>query len=69
MNKRNKNVIIFGAVLLGVALGIFLLSLVISGYDFNAFFHSNSFIWICVIIGIYVIGVVAILIMDKINKL
>ena len=69
MNTRNKSLIIVGAVLLFLALAIFIGSGLIAGWDFVAFFHSQTFVWICLLIGIYLIAVVAVIIYDKIRNL
>lgn len=67
--KRNKALIITGVILLIVALVIFLIGGWLAGWDFVAFFKSPLFIWILVIIGLYAIGVISLLVVDKINRL
>ena len=69
MRNRNKALIITGAILLVVALIVFLVGGAIAGWDFVAFFKSQTFMWICILVGIYVIAVVAIIIYDKIKSL
>lgn len=69
MNTRNKALIITGAILLVVALAVFLIGGAIAGWDFVAFFKSQSFVWICVLVGLYVLAVVSIIVYDKIKKL
>lgn len=69
MKNRNKALIITGAILLVVALAIFLIGGAIAGWDFVAFFKSQTFVWICILVGIYVIAVVAIIVYDKIKNL
>ena len=69
MNTRNKALIITGVILLVVALAVFLVGGQIAGWDFVAFFKSQFFVWICVLLGIYILGVVVILVKDKINRL
>lgn len=67
--KRNKALIITGVILLIVALVIFLIGGWLAGWDFVGFFKSPLFIWILVIIGLYAIGVISLLVVDKINRL
>lgn len=69
MGNRNKALIITGVILLVVATIIFLIGGWIAGWDFVAYFKSPAFVWLCVIIGLYVLGVLAIVILDKINRL
>lgn len=69
MNTRNKALIITGVILLVVAMGIFLIGGWIAGWDFVAFFQSPAFVWICVLIGLYLLGVIALVVIDKINRL
>ena len=69
MNTRNKSLIIVGCVLLGLAVAIFLIGGAIAGWDFVAFFKSQTFIWICVLVGLYALAVIAILVLEKIKKL
>lgn len=69
MENKNKALIITGVILFGVAIAIFLIGGWIAGWDFVAFFKSPAFVWLCVIVGIYIIGVSAIVILDKINRL
>lgn len=69
MGNRNKALIITGVILLVVALAVFIIGGWIAGWDFGAFFTSPAFIWICVLIGLYTLGVIGLLVYDKINKL
>ena len=69
MNTRNKGLIITGAILLVVALAVFLMGGWMAGWDFSAFFRSQLFVWICVLLGVYVFAVIAILVYDKIKNL
>lgn len=69
MNNRNKCLLITTLILVGVALIVFFASLAISGYDFIAFFKSPTFVWICVILGLYGLGVAGLLIWEKIKRL
>lgn len=69
MGTRNKALIITGVVLFVVAIGMFLIGGWIAGWDFAAYFGSPAFVWLCVILGLYLLGVLAIVILDKINRL
>lgn len=69
MNMRNKALIITGILLLIVALIVFLIGGWLAGWDFVAFFKSQTFVWICVLCGIYAIAVVSIIVYDKIKRL
>ena len=66
---KNKPLKITSIILLCIALIVFLLGVWLSGWDFIKFFHSSTFTWICVLLGLYVLGATAILIIDRINKL
>ena len=69
MNTRNKALIITGCLLLVVALVTFLIGGWLAGWDFVAYFKSPSFVWLCVLVGIYAIGVISLFVYDKIKKL
>ena len=69
MNTRNKALIITGVLLLAVALVVFLIGGWLAGWDFAAYFKSNAFVWLCVIVGLYAIAVISIFVYDKIKKL
>lgn len=69
MNTRNKALIITGIILLVVALAVFLIGGWLAGWDFAAYFKSPAFVWLCVILGLYLLGVGAILIYEKIKNL
>lgn len=69
MKSRNKPFIIAGVILLVLALAVFLIGGVIAGWDFAAFFRSQAFVWICVFLGAYLFGIIAMIIIDRIKKL
>ena len=69
MNTRNKALLITGAILLAIALAVFLLGGWLAGWDFGAYFRSSAFVWLCVLVGLYVIAVIAFLTYDKIKRL
>ena len=69
MKTRNKALIITGVILLVVALAVFLIGGWLAGWDFAAYFKSASFVWLCVLVGLYVLAVVSLIIYDKIKSL
>lgn len=69
MNTRNKALIITGVILLIIALIVFSIAGYLSGWDIKEWVKSPSFIWVCVILGLYFIGVLSLFVMDKINRL
>lgn len=69
MNTRNKALIITGAVLLAVALVVFLVGGYLAGWDFAAYFRSQNFVWLCVVVGVYLVVVSIVLIHDRIGRL
>ena len=69
MGNRNKALVVTGIILLVVAFIIFLVGGWIAGWDFAEFFQSQTFVWICILVGIYGLAVAGILIWDKINRL
>lgn len=69
MTTRNKALIITGLVILGIALVIFLISLALLGWDFKAFFTSSTFIWICVLFGLYILAIIIILVEEWYKRL
>ncbi len=69
MNTRNKALIITGVILLIIALIVFSIAGYLSGWNIEEWVKSPSFIWVCVILGLYFIGVVSLFVMDKINRL
>lgn len=69
MNTRNKALVITGLLLLVVALAVFLIGGWLAGWDFLAYFKSQAFVWLCVLVGLYVLAVVSFLAYDKIKKL
>ena len=69
MNTRNKALIITGVILLVVALVVFLIGGWLAGWDFVAYFKSQSFVWICVLVGVYFLSVVLIIVYEKIKRL
>jgi hypothetical protein len=66
---KNKAIIITGILLLIVSLIIFLLAGYLAGWDFAAWFTSSQAIWIYVLIGLYVFGVIVLLVVEKIKNL
>lgn len=69
MTTRNKALIITGLVILGIALVIFLISLALLGWDFKAFFTSNTFVWICVLLALYGVAIIIILVEEWYKRL
>ena len=69
MVNRNKALILTGVILLVVALTVFLIGGWLAGWDFGAYFRSPAFVWLCVIVILYLLGVIAIILLDKINRL
>lgn len=69
MKTRNKALIITGVIVFVVGLVLFLIVALINGWDFIAFFHSNTFIWICVLIGIYILFAITLLVKEWYSKL
>ena len=69
MNTRNKALIITGIILLFVALVVFLIGGWLAGWDFIAYFKSQSFVWLCVLVGVYILSVVSIIVYEKIKRL
>lgn len=69
MNTRNKALIITGCVLLAVALVVFLVGGYLAGWDFVAYFRSQNFIWLCIVVGVYLLTVIAVMVHDRIGRL
>ena len=69
MNTRNKALIITGIILLVVALAVFLIGGWIAGWNFDAYFKSPAFVWLCVLVGLYGLAVVSVIVYDKIKRL
>lgn len=69
MGTRNKALIITGVILFVISIGVFLIGGWIAGWDFGAYFRSPAFVWLCVILGLYLLGISVIFILDKINRL
>ena len=69
MNTRNKALIITGCLLLAVALVVFLVGGYLAGWDFVAYFRSQNFIWLCIVVGVYLVLVSIVLIHDRIGRL
>lgn len=69
MNTRNKALIITGVVLLAVALVVLLVGGYLAGWDFVAYFKSQNFVWLCVVVGVYLAVVSIVLIHDRIGRL
>ena len=68
MNTRNKALIITGIAALVIALAAFLIGGAVAGWDFAAFFRSQTFLWICIFVAIYFIVAGAIIIKELIDK-
>lgn len=69
MNNRNKALIITSAIMIVVATVCFLVGGFLAGWDFAAYFRSNAFIWLCVLVGLYVVAVGVVVVKDRIGKL
>lgn len=69
MKTRNKALIITGCLLLVVALVVFLVGGYLAGWDFVAYFKSQNFIWLCIVVGVYLVLVSIVLIHDRIGRL
>jgi len=69
MNTRNKAILITGIIVAGIGIALFLIGGAIAGWDFIAFFKSQTFIWICLLIGLYALAVIGILIKDWLDRL
>ena len=69
MRTRNKALIITGIIVFAIGLILFLIGGVIAGWNFEAFFKSSTFIWICVLLGVYVLFVIIILVEDWYKRL
>lgn len=69
MNTRNKALIITGCVLLVVALVVFLVGGYLAGWDFVAYFKSQNFIWLCIVVGVYLLTVLTVMVNDRIGRL
>jgi len=69
MNNRNKALIITGIVIILLGAGLFLIGGALEGWNFAEFFASDTFIWICVLIGLYILFVIFILIKEWYKKL
>lgn len=53
MRTRNKALIITGIIIFTLGLILFVLGGILSGWDLIAFIKSDTFIWICVLFGVY----------------
>ena len=69
MNNRNKALIITSAIMIVVATVCFLVGGFLAGWDFTAYFRSNAFIWLCVLVGLYVVAIGIVVVKDKVSKL
>lgn len=70
MSTRNKSLIITGCLILVCALIAFLVGGWVAKWDYAAFFQGPIFMWICILVGVYVVGIGAYLLMDWVkNKL
>lgn len=69
MRTRNKVLIITGVIIFAIGLLLFLIGALINGWDFIAFFHSYTFIWICVLLGVYVLFAIILLVKEWYSKL
>ena len=64
MKDRNKALIITGVLVFLCGVIAFLVGGWIAGWDFVAFFKSATFMWICILLGIYALTVIIVLIYD-----
>ena len=69
MSNRNKALIITGIIIFALGLVLFLIGGLIAGWDFVKFFKSTTFVWICVLVGLYILFVIFILVKEWYNKL
>lgn len=69
MRTRNKVLIITGVIIFAIGLLLFLIGALINGWDFIAFFHSNTFIWICILLGVYVLFAIILLVKEWYSRL
>ena len=69
LKTRNKALIITGLIIFGLGLILFLIGGIISGWDMIAFIHSQTFIWICVLIGLYVVFSAFLIVKDILYRL
>lgn len=69
MNTRNKALTITGSIMLVIAAVLFMVGGYLAGWDFAAYFRSQSFVWLCVLVGLYVLVAAAVVIRDKIKEL
>lgn len=69
MNNRNKALIITGVVIIVLGAGLFLIGGALEGWDFAEFFKSPTFLWICVLIGLYILFVIFIFVKEWYKKL
>lgn len=69
MKIRNKAIIITGLIVFALGLILFLISAIINGWDLIAFLHSQTFIWICVLFGVYVLFIIFIFVKDWMSRL
>ena len=69
MNNRNKALIITGVIIGCIGLILFIIGGSLEGWNFAEFIKSPTFVWICILIGIYVLLIIYILIKDWYDKL
>lgn len=67
--RNNKTIIITGIVFLIIAVAVFLFGGYIAGWDFKGWFTSPTAIWSYVLIGIYILFLIAMLIWRFIDRL
>jgi len=65
MNKRNLPILITGAIVLVVALVIFLITAALNGWSMIEWVKSQAGIWTFVLVGLYGLFVMIYLIYDK----
>lgn len=68
MNNRNKALIITGIITFVAGLAALLIGGAVAGWDFVGFFRSQTFLWICLLLGAYAIAVIVIFTKDYIDK-
>ena len=68
MNNRNKSILITGILVLIGAIIAFVVGGWLAGWDFIAFFKSHLFIWICVLVGVYLIVTGSILVKSWVDN-
>lgn len=69
MKARNKALIIFGIILLVVAVVMFFMTGYMAGWDIAGWFKSNMAMWCYIILSFAVLIFGYIIIKDKINRI